>query len=169
MLVIAWSHLRHADRLLAGRGDDLYRGLLRLRGSFGERLNRTARLRDLPTREGDRLRTLLRAHHSTVVARWISPRICRTCTVAFLAWSARLFTSVATTANPRPCSPARAASTADHTRQEWRIVAATIMAAWVACSASSSSLSPWIVLCLSFAAPVPPSVAPPAPPWHSHA
>ena len=49
---------------------------------------------------------------AALVARWISPRICRTCIVAFLDCSGQAFTSPATTAKPRPCSPARAASTA---------------------------------------------------------
>ncbi len=46
----------------------------------------------------------------TWVAFWMWPRICRTWAVAFLDWSASAFTSAATTAKPRPCSPARLAS-----------------------------------------------------------
>ena len=46
------------------------------------------------------------------VARWTSDRIARTCAVAALDCSASARISCATTAKPRPCSPARVASMA---------------------------------------------------------
>src|ERR1041385_1734737 len=46
------------------------------------------------------------------VALWISWMIAPICWAAFWLWSASFLTSVATTANPLPCSPARAASMA---------------------------------------------------------
>ncbi len=47
-----------------------------------------------------------------LVSAWISPTIAWICPVDSCARSASLRTSDATTANPRPCSPARAASIA---------------------------------------------------------
>ncbi len=44
------------------------------------------------------------------VTRWISPICPAISSVALAVWPARLFTSPATTAKPRPASPARAAS-----------------------------------------------------------
>ena len=83
---------------------------------------------------------------AALVARWISPRIRRTSTVAFFDCPARLFTSLATTANPRPCSPARAASTAALSARRLVCSASSFTVAVIspmacACSASAMMLS----------------------------
>ena len=55
---------------------------------------------------------------AVLVAFWISPRIWRTCAVAFFDWSASALTSPATTPKPAPCSPARDASMRGVERQQ---------------------------------------------------
>src|SRR3546814_10193030 len=51
------------------------------------------------------------------VADWIAAILAAISSVARAVWLARLFTSWATTAKPRPASPARAARSEEHTSE----------------------------------------------------
>ena len=85
------------------------------------------------------------------VSAWTCPMSSEICAAACWESSASLRTSSATTANPRPCSPARAASMAafSASRFVWAAMPEIVSTIWPICSERSAS--PWMRLPVSAA------------------